>query len=382
MTSRASNNIPPSLRKVWQDQEEQSKARSTTNDTATSNMASSARAVVCHDTHANNGWKIQDVHVRQPREGELLVEMVASGICHTDVLIGEMPAGAAPIAFYPRVLGHEGSGYVKDVGPGVTVAKPGDPVLLSFAFCKTCHLCKAGHYSHCNDFMPLNFGDVNRSFGSKAGAEDIGGCFFGQSSFGSLSIVQQCSVVNAKDLVKSKEELELFAPLGCGIQTGSGTIVNTAQATPEDSVVVTGLGGVGLSAVMGAAVMGCKTIIGIDIVPSRLALAREMGATHVINSKELPAGKELADVIKEMSEGQGPTISVDTTGVPALIKGMVGWTRNRGKMIQVGSAPFDFKLEIEVFPFMASGKQFIGAIEGQAYPAACDITFWNNQCAG
>lgn len=206
-------------------------------------MAGTARALVCHDTHANNGWKMQDVHVRKPKQGELLVEMVASGICHTDVLIGGLPAGATSMAFYPRVLGHEGSGYVKEVGPGVTVAKPGDPVLLSFAFCNKCDICKAGHHSHCNDFMPLNFGDVNRSFGSKDGAEDIGGCFFGQSSFANLSIVQQCSVVNAKDLVKSKEELQLFAPLGCGIQTGSGTLVNAAQATPEDTVVIIGMPG-------------------------------------------------------------------------------------------------------------------------------------------
>lgn len=331
-------------------------------------MATTARAVVCHDTHANNGWKMQDVHVRKPKEGELLVEMVASGICHTDVLVGDLPAGAAPIAFYPRVLGHEGSGYVKAVGPGVTVAKEGDPVLLSFAFCKKCTLCKAGHYSHCNDFMPLNFGDVNRSFGSKEGADDIGGCFFGQSSFGSLSVVQQCSVVNAKDLVKSKDELELFSPLGCGIQTGSGTIVNTAQATADDTVVITGMGGVGLSAVMGAAVQKCKTIIGVDLVDSRLKLAKELGATHTINSKNLPEGKSLADAIKELTGGEGASISVDTTGVPAVIKQSVDWTRNRAKIIQVGSAPFDFKLEINAFEFMCSGKQFIGAIEGQAYP--------------
>ncbi|KAK0772803.1 hypothetical protein LTS16_006028 [Friedmanniomyces endolithicus] len=118
----------------------------------------SARAIVCHDTHANGGWKMEDVGVRKPGDGELLVEMVASGVCHTDALIGGIPGGAAPIAFYPRVLGHEGSGYVKEVGAGVTAAKPGDPVLLSFAFCNKCAICKNGHYSNCNDFNDLNFG--------------------------------------------------------------------------------------------------------------------------------------------------------------------------------------------------------------------------------
>ena len=333
-------------------------------------MAGTARAIVCHDTQASGGWKLGDVHVRKPKEGELLVEMVASGICHTDILAGGIPAGAAPIAFYPRVLGHEGSGYVKEVGPGVTVAAAGDPVLLSYAFCDNCEVCKAGHRSHCNSFMSLNFGDVNRTFGSKEGAEDIGGCFFGQSSFSSLSIVRQCSVVNAKDLVKDKQELQLFAPLGCGVQTGSGTLTETAQATTQDTVVITGMGGVGLSAIMGAAIVGCKTIIGIDLVDSRLALAKEMGATHTINSKNVPEGKELADVIKKLTGGIGPSISVDTTGVPALIEGMVDWTRNRGKIIQVGSAPIAFKLEINLFQFMCSGKQLIGAVEGQAYPPA------------
>lgn len=139
---------------------------------------------------------------------------------------------------------------------------------------------------------------------------------------------------------------------------------STANRFPLDP----GMGGVGLSAVMGAAVQRCKKIIGIDIVPSRLAMAKEMGATHTINSKDLPPGKELADVVKEMTDGLGPSVSVDTTGVPALTKEMAGWTRNRGKVIQVGTSPFDFKLEIPVFEWMASGKQFIGAIEGQAYP--------------
>ncbi|KAK5167572.1 uncharacterized protein LTR77_007271 [Saxophila tyrrhenica] len=334
-------------------------------------MTLPCKAIVCRDTHANGGWKMEDVITRKPGEGELLVEMVASGICHTDALIGGIPGGAAPIAFYPRVLGHEGSGYVKEVGKGVTVAQPGDPVLLSFAFCDSCAICKDGHRSHCLKFNDLNFGDVCRNFGdtsSTNGETNIGGAFFGQSSFASLSIVKQCSVVNAKDLVKNKQELQLFAPLGCGIQTGSGTVINAAQATSKDVVCIMGLGGVGLSAVMGAKIQGCRTIIGIDRIESRLELAKELGATHVIDGSKLPEGKSLGDVVAEYADGIGPTVTIDTTGVPALIKAGVAFTRNRGKIIQVGSPPFDFNLELETFSFMVSGKQFIGAIEGQAYP--------------
>lgn len=113
---------------------------------------------------------------------------------------------------------------------------------------------------------------------------------------------------------------------------------------------------------------GCKKIIGLDKIESRLNLAKELGATDVVNGSELPEGKELGDVITEVADGLGPTITVDTTGAPPLIKAGVQFTRNKGKIIQVGTPPFDFKLEIDAFQFMMSGKQFIGAIEGQAYP--------------
>jgi len=333
-------------------------------------MSYNAKAIVCHDTLANGGWKMEDVSVRKPGEGELLVEMVASGVCHTDVLVGGLPNGAAPIAFYPRVLGHEGSGYVREVGSGVTVAKVGDPVLLSFAFCNSCEVCTSGHHSHCNGFNDLNFGPQPPVFGAKDDPSNptIPGAFFGQSSFASLSIVRACSVVNASALVSSKHELQLLAPLGCGVQTGTGTVINAAQATSADTVCVLGLGGVGLSAIMGAKIQNAKTIIGVDRVASRMALAKKLGATHVIDSSNLPEGKTLADAVREASDGLGPTITVDTTGVPALINAAVAFARNRGKIVQVGSAPFDFKLEIPVFEFMVRGLQYIGAVEGQAHP--------------
>lgn len=329
-------------------------------------MTSEAKAIVSRDTLQNGGWKMEDVTVRKPGEGELLVEMVGSGICHTDALVGGIPSGAAPIAFYPRVLGHEGGGYVKEVGPGVTVAQAGDPVLLSFAYCGGCGLCRAGHVSHCNQFTELNFGGPFNVFKSKSDQTDLSGVFFGQSSFANLSIVKQCSVVNVKGLVKDKQELQLFSPLGCGIQTGSGTIVNTAKATPDDIVVIMGLGGVGLSAVMGAKIQGCHQIIGVDRMESRLKLAKELGCTDVIDGSKL-GDKTLADAVKALCD-PGATVTVDTTGVPDLIKAGVEFTRNRGKIIQVGTAPMDFNLELNLFTFMLTGKQFLGAIEGQAYP--------------
>jgi len=258
---------------------------------------------------------------------------------------------------------------VKKVGPGVTVAEPGDPVLLSFSFCNECVLCKANHHSHCPRSTDLNFGGPYPTFSQASSPElNISGLFFGQSSFASLSIVRQCSVVNVKQHVQSKHELQLFAPLGCGIQTGSGTVINCAKAGPDDTVLVMGLGGVGLSAIMGARVQGCRQIIGLDRIASRLEFARKMGATHVIDGSKL-GDKSLVDAVRDITQDRaGPTVTIDTTGVPTLVKAGVEVTRNRGKYVQVGTNPFDFKLEIPMFEFMMSGKQIMGAIEGQAFP--------------
>jgi Zn-dependent alcohol dehydrogenase len=259
----------------------------------------------------------------------------------------------------------------------VEVAAVGDPVLLSFDFCDECALCKTRHWSNCTNSLPLNFGPhrifklaSTASADDKGAAPGVGGHFFGQSSFAHFSIVKQASVVNVKGLVQDKEELQLFAPLGCGIQTGSGTVLNVAKAEPTDAICIMGLGGVGLSAIMAAKNSNCRIIIGIDRVEQRLALAKDLGATHVLNSSALPPGrKSLTEAIRALSDGVGPTITIDTTGAPSLIIEGMHFTRNCGKYIQVGAAPLDLTLSsVNVFEFMNSGKQWIGAIEGSAYP--------------
>lgn len=175
--------------------------------------------------------------------------------------------------------------------------------------------------------------------------------------------------MNATGLVNDKKDLQMFAPLGCGIQTGSGTVVNVAQAGPTDAICIMGLGGVGLSAIMGAKIQGCRMIIGIDKVQSRLDLAKELGATHVIDGSKLDEGKTLGDVVKELADGVGPTITIDTTGAPVLMDAGVEFTRNHGRYIQVGSPPFDYTLKnFSGFTNMVAGKQWIGAIEGGAHP--------------
>lgn len=345
-------------------------------------------AIVCRNTYGNGGWRLEQVDVREPGPGELLVQMVATGVCHTDISVGSLPAGSSPIAIYPRVLGHEGtvkcitifclfdhadvfgtgSGYVKEVGPGVTRARPGDPVLLSFSSCHECEICTAGHYANCLEQRKLFFEGMQQVFAAKNPHEEINGGFFGQSSFANLSIVREQSVVNVEHLVRSKEELQLLSPLGCGIQTGSATVLNVAHASRKDVICIIGLGGVGLAALMTARIKECRKIIGIDRIASRLDLATELGATEVIDSSKLVHDEELKGAVRQATNGIGPTITIDTTGVPQLIEAGLDWTRNRGQYIQVGSPPFDFKLAIDVYGLMEAGKQFVGAVQGQAYP--------------
>jgi Zn-dependent alcohol dehydrogenase len=240
-------------------------------------------------------------------------------------------------------------------------------VLLSFDWCGHCESCKVGLPSLCYESMPLNFGNKATFSSTNVGdASEIAGKFFGQSSFANYSVVKQNSVVNVTDLVKSKRELQVFAPLGCGLQTGAGTVVNVAKASGKDCIVVVGLGGVGLSAIMAANISGCKIIVGVDRVSSRMETAKSLGATHVVDSSRLPDGKTVIEAVQSICEGVGPSITIDTTGVPVLVKAAIEMTRKGGKIIQVGSTPPDFQVELPAFLFMNSGKAYMGAIEGNS----------------
>ena len=172
--------------------------------------------------------------------------MLASGICHSDLTLT-----SGPMFKYPRVAGHEGAGFIKALGPNLKDKdlKEGDPVLLSFRFCGQCLNCK-NHLPSCCDAFPLNLVGQNDSFLSEDGKGEINGSFFGQSSFAQLSVVQESCIIPAKDSIQSDEELKLFSPLGCGYQTGAGAVLNIARPSKEQSIMVAGLGGVGLAAIM------------------------------------------------------------------------------------------------------------------------------------
>ncbi|KAF7114704.1 hypothetical protein CNMCM5793_009655 [Aspergillus hiratsukae] len=342
----------------------------------TSNQpTASKRGIVSYGSYKTGGWKLKDITLRPLKEGELLVEIVASGICQTDLHFAGAESGFG--VHYPRIMGHEGAGYVREVGPGTQVAQVGDPVILSFSACKTCEPCERGHPAHCVNFNPINF-EVepdNLVFSEEASAPastatepSIYGRFFGQSSFASYSIVREDSVVNVRGVVETKSELQLLSPLGCGIQTGSGAILNAALATPQDRVAVLGLGGVGLSAVMGARIAGCAQIIGVDRHASRLELAKELGATHVVHVDTTADPQTVSEAVLAVTKNLGVNIVLDTTGVPALIAQGVRMASFKGKILQVGTAPETGTLTIPIHEFMVSGKQYMGVVEGDVDP--------------
>ncbi|KAB2572129.1 Geraniol dehydrogenase [Lasiodiplodia theobromae] len=339
------------------------------------------QALVSRGPFSQGKWAVEDVTLRALKPDEVVVEIVASGICHTDLHCGNTPDDkGVPAVYYPRVLGHEGSGYVRRVGSAVTGVAPGDPVLLSFSYCGTCHVCRTGPPSHCKTFFEINFmgepvfsdnaGGKEGGEGQQQGNPTIGGRFFGQSSFAKHTVVSDKCVVNVAGLGLERDDLKLLAPLGCGLQTGSGTIVNVAKCGKDDEVAVVGMGGVGLAAVMAAKNQGCKNIIGIDRVQSRLDLAKSLGATHVINTSTFTSNADLVAAVRAASSnGHGATVSIDTSAHPPLVAAQIDFTRYMGKVIQVGTGMPDAHLSIHMQSFMVSGKQYFGAVQGHSRPA-------------
>jgi len=305
-------------------------------------------------THAKGEeFKIEEVELAEPKATEVLIKIVASGVCHTDAVARD--TGITP---YPAVLGHEGSGIVEKVGEGVKTIQSGDHVVLSFASCGHCENCLTGHPTVCTAFNDLNFGgkmedDTHRL---RQHSQELS-TFFGQSSFGTYAIADERNVVK----VDKDVDLALLGPLGCGIQTGSGTVLNRLKPEFGTSIAIYGTGAVGLSAIMAAKLTQCKHIIAVDIHESRLEMAKELGATHVINSKE----DEVVDKVKEITSG-GAHYSIDTTGVPVVVRQGLRALRPLGQLAIVGVTP---EMEINVHEeIMAEGKTMVGVIEGDAIP--------------
>lgn len=309
-------------------------------------------------TGHQQSFELSDVQLEttlQPEE--ILVKVVATGLCHTDLAVRD-----AQLPFQlPGILGHEGAGIVAQVGTSVTKVKAGDHVILAPASCGKCSYCKSGHPSYCVNFFPLNFGgtraDGSCPYHDHAG-KALGGLFFGQSSFASYSLATENNVVK----VDNDVPLEILGPLGCGLQTGAGTVLNVLKPKAGERILIAGVGPVGLAAIMAAKAAGCTTIIAVDVHVNRLDLAKSLGATHVINSREAV----VSEVVNHTIAPGGVQYAVDTTGRNEVINQAIGSLAFMGRCAVVGVPP-TAKLEIDN-AFFTMGRSVAYVVEGDSVP--------------
>jgi len=309
-------------------------------------------------TEIGKPLSLMELDIEDPRDDEILVRVVASGICHTDLVV---QAGMLPVPM-PVILGHEGSGVVEKIGSKVSKVKPGDHVVLSFNSCGSCESCRENEPAYCYEFMPRNFG-ATREDGTTALSmknSPVHSNFFGQSSFASFSICRELNAVKVPKTV----DLSLLGPLGCGILTGAGAVINALPVKKGSSFLVFGAGSVGLSSVMAAQIQGASTIIAIDLNDDRLEMARELGATHIFNPNKTT---DLVEKIIELTT-HGVTVALDTTGLPDVIRDAVLCLAPRGSCGILGACPPDFEITINELHFFSGGRKLIGIIEGSAYP--------------
>lgn len=307
----------------------------------------------------NGPLVLQEMTVTKIRSDEVLVRIVGAGICHTDLgVIATMATEDAAI-----VLGHEGSGVVEAIGDAVTAVRPGDHVVLSYNSCGRCDHCATRLPMHCRDFTELNLTGVRLDGSSPLTATHddgpVRGHFFGQSSWATVAVANERNVVK----VDPKLPLELLGPLGCGIQTGAGAVLNTLQPKPGSSIVIFGAGSVGLAAILAAVVSGCTTIVAVDIQQSRLEQALALGATHAVNS----GTENVVTVVQSITDGRGAQFSVDCIGLPAVVREALECLQSPGVCASVGFQGMSNEITIDQ-GHLLFGRSLIGVIEGDAVP--------------
>ncbi len=313
------------------------------------------RAVVVESGGAP--FTLSDIELDEPRPNEVTVRMVATGLCHTDVGVA---SGGLPFPL-PGVLGHEGAGVVESVGTDVTRVQPGDHVILSFTSCGQCANCRDGHPAYCATWLPLNLIGGARPDGTSPISRDgkaLGGHFFGQSSFAELAVVDERSLTKIDPAVP----LETVAPLGCGVMTGVGAVWNVLKPRPGSTVLVLGAGAVGLSAVMAAALTSASRIIAVDRVAERLAVAKELGATHTVQAG---GAESLPDAVTRITGGAGADGVVETTGSTAVLRQGADALAARGTLVIVGAPPFGTEVALDVNAMIA-GRSVVGLTLGDA----------------
>lgn len=295
-----------------------------------------------------------------------------------------MQKGHIPTTGFPVVLGHEGAGIVRAIGDKVAdkSLKVGDQVLLSYTTCQKCDACLEDRPTFCVDHHVVNFAALRPDKTSPAKLKDgntsVGSQFFGHSSFAKLSVVQDYSVVKCP----VPDMLPCYSPLGCGFQTGAGTVLNAIQPTKSARVVIFGLGSVGLAALMAAAHLEVRQLIGVDVVEDRLELAKELGATDVINAAK--EGDNLTARLLELTGGVN--VAIDCSGADSSLQAAIDCLAYGGSAVSVGIPRPGFSPKVDALSFFIGNKTYRAVIEGQADPskvsyAATGLGFWRGDKA-
>jgi aryl-alcohol dehydrogenase len=303
----------------------------------------------------NEQVSLKEVQLKDIDADEIIVKVVGTGLCHTDLNVLH---SATPTPM-PIVLGHEGAGIVEKVGSGVTGFEKGDHVVISFNYCGKCTNCLHGVPSACENFFQDNFGTSMELSESKiADGDRKVSNLFGQSSLATYCVSNVRNTVKIED---KDVDLALLGPLACGLQTGAGTILNKLKPGVNESVVIFGCGSVGLSAVMGAKLTNCQTIIAVDVHEERLDLAKELGATHVVNGRE----RDAVQAIQEITNG-GAHYAIESSGVAPVVLQAIRSVRALGTIAVVGaSGNLEFHIHDELIPM---NKTLVGVVEGQSVP--------------
>jgi aryl-alcohol dehydrogenase len=302
-------------------------------------------------------FSIEQLELTEPRADEILVKVVASGMCQTDQH-GRDGYYNTPL---PAVFGHEGAGVVQAVGTGVTKFAPGDHVVMSIPWCGTCPNCRREMEAHCQKSFDLKMNGT-RADGStlmSQGGKPVYSAFFQQSSFATHAIANERFAIK----IRKDAPLDLVGPFACSGQTGAGAVLNSLKPVAGDALAVFGVGAVGLSSLMAAKIAGCDPIIAIDIHDQRLALARQLGATHTINH----TGRN--DVVAEIRNitGGGVRYSIETSAHPVVLREAVEALMPAGTCVLLGSAPPGSEVSLDM-PFLQNGRSVHGVMQGESRP--------------
>jgi len=301
---------------------------------------------------------IEQVNLDPPKPYEVLVRMKAAGICHSDLHTYRGELRAQP----PLVLGHEGAGIVEEVGNEVNHVKPGDRVMVNWIpSCNQCPACYRGQNNLCNRIADTTLQALLPDGTTRLSTED--GItlkhYLSTSTMAEYAVLDQASVIKLPDDVS----YEVASIIGCAVLTGTGAVLNTAQVAPGSSVAVIGCGGVGLSAIMGAKLAGCYPIIAVDVMDSKFDFAKELGATHSINSRESDA----VEALKELTNG-GPDYVFDSVGAAITINQALLGARPGGTAVVMGMHSMKENVPITSANLIAMNKKLLGSFAGSARP--------------